>query len=88
MAAQTPSSSSQISAKDATNRAASYAVDLLGNIHSVRLEEVELSEDGREWLITLSYFANTPYVFGQKEYKIFRVDAHSGEVKSMKIREV
>lgn len=59
-----------------------------------RLEEVELSEDGKYWLITLSYpdtasalqaiFANDP----KRLYKQFKIDIASGSVVSMKIRKV
>ena len=65
------------------------------------LEEVELTEDGEYWLITLSYpfpgLAEYPAsgiaeLFGRgaapRDYKVFRIDAASGEVKSMKIRKV
>lgn len=64
---------------------------------SLRLEEVELSEDQREWLITLGFdvpirtnsWANlvpeTNSIY-QREYKLFKVDSETGEVKSMKIR--
>jgi hypothetical protein len=66
---------------------------------SLRLEEVELSEDQREWLITLGFdipiksnsmnsltsMMGTNSVY-QREYKLFKVDSETGEVKSMKIR--
>jgi len=64
------------------------------------LEEVEFSEDERFWLITLSYQikaepapkAAVPSMaafFGptsMTKYKVFKVDAQSGKVVSMKIR--
>lgn len=63
---------------------------------NVLLEEVELTEDEHEWLITLGFdtvvgmqpgtILNLP-VSGRK-YKQFHINAESGEVKSMKIREV
>lgn len=66
-------------------------------LESLRLEEVELSEDQREWLITLgfdvpvktnslaNFMAGTNSIH-QREYKLFKVDSETGEVKSMKIR--
>ena len=61
-------------------------------ISNVQLEEVELTEDGRYWLITLSYpvpreLASLNFNFKRK-YKVFTIDALTGEVKSMKIRKV
>ena len=66
------------------------------------LDEVEMTEDGKHWLITLSFFrpskkpaTELSEVFRQiqgrvyeKKYKQFRVDALSGRVTAMKIRDV
>ncbi len=64
----------------------------------VLVEEVELSEDGRYWLITLGYNLpnEPPDVWGlldaggkqHREYKTFKIDRETGEVRSMKIRKV
>jgi hypothetical protein len=76
--------------------------DMIGNsINDILLEEVELSENKRYWYITLSFsrpIAKTERTLipdaislatkSEREYKIFTVDAETGEVKSMKIREV
>lgn len=60
-----------------------------------QLEEVELSNDEKYWYITLSLqsidtkgvVTFNPFATKQsKEYKIFKVDANSGNVISMKIR--
>jgi hypothetical protein len=59
---------------------------------SFSVEEVERSEG--DWLITLGYTdPDNPLSVlapssAQRRYKIFRVDAETGEVLSMKIREV
>ena len=57
----------------------------------VRLEEVELVEDGKFWLITLS-FQPPPTINllrkQSRQYKTFKVDAQTGQVLSMKIREL
>jgi len=66
---------------------------------SVSLEEVELSEDGKHWLITLGFkervdrvglpaafalsTALNPY---HNKYKVFKVDARTGKVVAMKMR--
>jgi hypothetical protein len=59
---------------------------------NVQLEEVELSDDGEYWFITLSYplppedsVLNFNF---KRKYKVFKIDARTGEVKSMKIRKV
>ena len=57
----------------------------------VRLEEVELVEDGKFWLITLSFQPLPTINLLQKQsrqYKTFKVDAQTGQVLSMKIREL
>lgn len=75
-----------------------------GSLDDLRLEEVELSEDKHAWLITLGYDLPvksrshleellTPSALTSKkifvrEYKMFRVNAETGEVESMKIRRV
>ena len=83
--------------------------DILGkNIDSWTIEETELSEDEKFWLITVSFKReidprerkSTPVSTGilsneilksvnpptiEKDYKVFKVDAVSGDVVSMKI---
>lgn len=92
--------------------------DLLGkNLDDLRLEETELSEDGKFWLITFSFnrevdprkekiylrdplspnlgFSKIQKVADllpqkqtfiiERDYKIFKVDAQTGEVVSMKM---
>jgi hypothetical protein len=68
-------------------------------IQDLRLEETELSEDRQYWLITLGYDRPIPShndLFGgiagiinkyQREWRVFKVDAETGEVLSMKIPE-
>lgn len=74
--------------------------DMIGGyIEDLRLEEAELSEDKEHWFITLGFvrpvdktsnplanFMETPNY--EREYKVFKIDAITGEVQSMKIREV
>jgi len=90
--------------KVAASAAQKYLISLLktmGNldIKDLRVEEVEFSEDDQSWLITLGFtrpadrledplgevLATPRY---RREYKIFKVDAETGQVKSMKIRQV
>lgn len=76
--------------------------DMMGDsINNILLEEVELSENKKFWYVTLGF--SRPVAKNEKslipdaislvtkterEYKMFIVDAETGEVKSMKIREV
>lgn len=64
-------------------------------LKNVRLEEVELTEDGKYWLITLSYpvqaetgIIPTLNLMPVRQYKIFKINAETGDVVSMKIRKV
>ena len=92
--------------------------DILGNnLENLRIEETELSEDSKFWLITVSFnrevdprkeriYVSDPLapnsVFStiqnvadllpqkqtfiiEREYKVFKVNAQTGEVVSMKI---
>ncbi|AFY81079.1 hypothetical protein [Oscillatoria acuminata] len=70
------------------------------DIQDLRLEEVELSEDKKYWFVTIGYdlpksaMRNPllPEVVRTQEwernYKIFKINADTGNVESMKIREV
>jgi hypothetical protein len=84
-----------IDVKQAAQSASNFINGLYSNetISDVRLEEVELSEDGKYWLITLSFPlpASLGVVYlggGGRQYKLFKIDADTGEVLSMKIRDV
>jgi len=58
----------------------------------VRLEEVELSDDGSLWHITLSFLRRPPQSdlvsalgLPQREYKMITMSSDTGEMRSMKI---
>ncbi len=82
--------------KQATRIAMHYLFELMPALRNqnVMLEEVEQSDDGRYWLITLGYdsVSRAAVVLGlrgqAREYKTFKVDANTGEVLSMKIRAI
>jgi hypothetical protein len=82
--------------KQAAQAASNFIIGLYSDqtISDMRLEEVELSEDERYWLITLSFSSPVTSnvlgfpVVGRRQYKILKVDRESGEVLSMKIREL
>jgi len=83
-----------INAKEATDKAKEYLVSFFPEAEQVQLEEVELSGDKAFWLITLSYegvsssVASSMLVGKSLLYKIFKLDAKTGEVLSMKIRNI
>jgi hypothetical protein len=80
-----------VDAKQATERATTYAMELLGDsARGLRLEEIE--RNGSVWKITLSWeergargmladINGTP-----REYKVFSIDDASGQMQSMKLR--
>ncbi|HWM92781.1 MAG TPA: hypothetical protein VN493_18600 [Thermoanaerobaculia bacterium] len=73
--------------KDAVKIAYDYVKDFYQD-HTLSLEEVELSEDGRFWYVTLG--VTNPleqWSSGRKDYKVVTVDIQTGQVKSMKLRE-
>ena len=92
-----------IDVKTAVKLARDYFAKVYPNeIHTfqdVQLEEVELSEDESTWLVTIgfsrplpldSFSKNAPEFLRQyqRDYKVFRIDAQNGKVRSMKIRAV
>lgn len=86
-----------IDVKQAVDSAKKYAAQLLGDQYFTTLEEVELSEDGPWWLVTLGFHSPTTLggvksAFGLPStpifYKLFEINRESGEVRSMKIRQV
>jgi hypothetical protein len=74
--------------------------DVIGSIDDILLEEVELSENKSFWYVTLSFNRSLvkkerSFITGielvtqhERHYKLFTVDAVTGEVNSMKIREI
>lgn len=89
-----------IEVKQAIAAAIESVKDFYGEPPDLLLEEVERSEDDKHWLITLGFSvapatqpANTLQQLSaalkspRRVYKVFRVDADTGKVDSMKIRE-
>ena len=88
-----------IDVKTAVGIAVRYIQELLPKerLRDLRLEEVERTDDNEHWLVTLGYSTrtdpSTPFeALGgprfEREYKVFKVSAQSGEVTFMKIRTV
>ena len=80
-----------MSVKDATAKAVKCFAELYGEkFGRVMLEEME--QKGNFWYITLGY--DLPSIIPQfggnapRGFKVFKIDVSTGEVLSMKIREV
>jgi len=77
---------------DAVQAAKKYAAELFSDASVVRLEEIELDEMNKTWLVTVSLRRSLPAMgynpFGedQLDLKVVRVDAQTGEVVSVKNR--
>jgi hypothetical protein len=79
-----------VGVKEAVENAKTFIQDVVGSneIRRLTLEEVELSEDGKDWLVTLGLALNDPFDLlspekPEKSVKLFRVNAASGQVLSM-----
>jgi hypothetical protein len=91
-----PANATRIDARAAANAAAQYFQQLYPKVSSFGFEEVELSEDEKYWLITLSFEVEANPTAGfalrlgppKTKFKVFKVNVRTGEVVSMKIREI
>jgi hypothetical protein len=80
-----------INVKEAVKKAIEYFMDLYGDQFShVLVEEIE--RDLGDWLVTLGYddFSIHTQIDprGPRRFKVFKIKGDTGEVISMKIREV
>ncbi|MGA9998041.1 MAG: hypothetical protein WBP93_21690 [Pyrinomonadaceae bacterium] len=87
--------------KQATKAASDYFASLVEpqTVSDIRLEEVEIEQEEPEadtfrtyWLITLSYLPAKPNPLlpaeQERQYKVFKIDAETGELMSMKMLKV
>ncbi len=83
------------------NEASARAVEHLKKLYpdydlgKILFEEAELSDDDRFWIITLSYKSpvaaggvGKSVFVGDRSYKVFKLLAETGEIRSVKNREV
>ncbi|MCK5136613.1 MAG: hypothetical protein KAR19_12545 [Bacteroidales bacterium] len=83
-----------IDVKEASDKAKEYLISFFPDAENVQLEEAELTDDKTHWFITLSYegvsnsVASSLLVGKSVRYKIFKLHAKSGEILSMKIRDI
>jgi hypothetical protein len=87
-----------ISVKEAVQAAvaAAQAFYTGQELSGLQLEEVEMSEDGKLWLITLGFFLPVPprdafeklmSPKSDRRFKLFKIEADTGKVLAMKIRQ-
>ena len=80
--------------KEATEKAVEHFKKFYPNIEKVQLEEVEITDDDTYWNIVLSYenIETTPLSYlqvgQQRTFKVFKIDAITGKVRSMKTRNI
>jgi len=84
--------------KDAINAAINYLKRVM-NVKNILLEEIDQTEDGSYWLITLSHenlskdrrkrtlsdYVTIPI---DRSYKVIKMNKKNGTIASMKIREI
>lgn len=76
---------SKLTAKRAAEVATKYLAEMKDMpVYDISLEEIELTDDGAYWLVTLGHPRS--YLGTTKDYKVIKVDAETGEVLSMKMR--
>lgn len=81
--------------KELADIAANYLKSFFPDADKIQLEEIEITDDSKYWNITLSYEStDAPDNSGgwllskSRKYKIFKIDAKAGDVRSMKIRDM
>jgi hypothetical protein len=84
-----------LTVKEAAQVAGQFVSDLF-NAKDVRLEEVELAEDGRTWEVTVSFSRSTTeepvppaiYLPPMREFKVVSVFKDDGAVRSVRMRQL
>jgi hypothetical protein len=84
-----------LSINDLADIAAKYLKSFFPDADSIQLEEIEVTDDNKYWFVTLSYEGsdiptnqNLWLPNRSRKFKIFKIDAKLGEVRSMKIRDM
>lgn len=83
----------KITAQEAARKAIDYYQEVANDHSQPNVEEIEISDDKKHWLITLGIVKSAhdavSAMYGKVEttYKVFKIDSQSGDVLSMKIRE-
>jgi hypothetical protein len=90
-----------VNVKQAVARAMDYLKDMyqIDQFKDVMLEEVDLSEDNKYWNVTVGFTRRQETTSGgpmatligqseefKREYRVFQIDAESGDLRSMRSR--
>jgi hypothetical protein len=90
-----------VDVKQAVARAMDYLKDMyqIDKFKDVLLEEVDLSEDNKFWNVTIGFTRGQETTSGgpmavligqssefKREYKVFQIDAKTGDLRSMRSR--
>ena len=90
-----------VDVKQAVAKAMDYLKDMyqIDRFKDVLLEEVDLSEDNKFWNVTIGFTRRQDSTSGgpmatligqsaefKREYKVFRIDAKTGDLRSMRSR--
>jgi hypothetical protein len=90
-----------VDVKQAVNKARGYLEDMyrIDQFKDILVEEVDLSEDNKFWDVTIGFTRLQESTSGgpmatligqsaefKREYKVFRIDAETGDLRSMRSR--
>ena len=90
-----------VDVKQAVSKAMDYLRDMyqIDQFKDVMLEEVDLSEDNKYWNVTIGFTRRQESTSGgpmatligqstefKREYRVFQIDAESGDLRSMRSR--
>lgn len=87
----TASNAPPVNVSTAVKIATKYFDQLFQHPYSdLAVEEIELTDDRRKWLVTLGYVLTDPAMpfitKSSREFKVITIDAETGEPTSMKIK--
>lgn len=82
-----------VDGKQAVGKAMEYVKTVYDSsqLADLMLEEVERSEDGKHWYVTLGFTPQGPASGGttfERTYKVVKIVVDTGEILSMKIRKL
>ena len=85
-----PQAKSPLSVKEAVAAADRYLREFFPQAQDVRLEEIDRTDDEKYLLVTLGFRDGDriPGLVLPRDFKVFKIDASSGEVRSMKSLEL
>jgi hypothetical protein len=80
-----------IDVKEAAKVAYDYFAELYqGKYHNLAVEEAEITDDEKFWIITLGYDVQGQQTImagpSSREYKVLKIEAEAGRVVQMKMR--